>query len=127
MFVFRAAGFIATSVSTSSPGVKTSLLEKCNWKPLTPANDPAGARISAGKSGNVLTSLPNTAETLVICEPANCIPSPLSPQKRITMVSRSSVRFSLAGATSVAAICGDLLVVRTQPAAGCGRTVCQGE
>ena len=31
------------------------------WKPLTPGREPAGARISAGKSGRVLMSLPKTA------------------------------------------------------------------
>jgi hypothetical protein len=48
MLAFRAAGFIATSTSGSSPGVKTSRLEKLIWKPDTPAREPAGARISAG-------------------------------------------------------------------------------
>ena len=97
-FVFNAAGFIATSVSTSSPGVKMSWLEKLSWKPLTPARVPWGARISAGKSGSVLTSLPNDAETLVNCVPTNCIPSPLSPQNRMTTESRSSRRLSDDGA-----------------------------
>jgi len=48
MFVLSAAGFIATSTSTESPGVNTSLEENWIWKPLTPGSVPAGARISAG-------------------------------------------------------------------------------
>ena len=32
--------------------------EKWIWNPETPGSEPAGARISAGKSGNVLMSLP---------------------------------------------------------------------
>ena len=50
---------------------------------------PTGARISAGKSGKTLTSLPKIAEVSVIWVPANCIPSPESPQKRITTSSSS--------------------------------------
>src|SRR3954471_17851943 len=61
-----------------------SLEEKCSWKPETPARVPAGARISAGKSGNVLTSLPKVADVLVNCPPTTCMPSPESPQKRMT-------------------------------------------
>ena len=36
-----------------------------------------------GKSGSVLMSLPTRADVSVNCVPANCMPSPLSPQKRI--------------------------------------------
>ena len=57
-FVFSAAGFIATSTSGWSPGVWMSLELKLIWKPDTPGSEPAGARISAGKSGSVLMSLP---------------------------------------------------------------------
>ena len=53
MFILRAAGFMAIRTSTVSPGVKTSCDENCTWNPLTPGSVPAGARISAGKSGNV--------------------------------------------------------------------------
>src|SRR5438445_12396816 len=67
-----------------------SWLEKWSWKPDTPGNVPAGARISAGKSGSVLTSLPNAAETLVNWVPTSCMPSPESPQNRITAESNSS-------------------------------------
>src|SRR4051794_33887607 len=91
--VFSAAGFIATSASTSSPGVKMSVLEKWIWYPDTPARVPAGARISAGKSGSVLMSLPSRALVSVNCVPANCMPSPLSPQNR--MVTFGSVRTGL--------------------------------
>src|SRR5687768_1469102 len=82
-FVFSAAGFIATSASTSSPGVKISSLEKWTWYPDTPASVPAGARISAGKSGSVEMSLPTRAEVSVNCVPANCMPSPESPANRM--------------------------------------------
>src|SRR5262245_11406333 len=67
-----------------------SWLEKFSWNPLTPASVPTGARISAGKSGRVLTSLPNAADTSVSNPPTSCIPSPLSPQKRITTPSSCS-------------------------------------
>src|SRR4051794_11196232 len=89
MFVLSAAGFIATSTSGWSPGVWMSELEKLIWKPETPGSEPAGARISAGKSGSVLMSLPNTAAVRVNCVPVSCIPSPESPAKRIVTRSRS--------------------------------------
>jgi hypothetical protein len=63
--VFSAAGFIATSTSGASPGVRMSWSAKCSWKPDTPGSEPAGARISAGKSGSVARSLPNWAVALV--------------------------------------------------------------
>ena len=50
-FVFSAAGFIATSTFGASPGVRMSWSAKWSWKPETPGSEPAGARISAGKSG----------------------------------------------------------------------------
>ena len=98
MFTFRAAGFIATRTSGLSPGVNISRLEKCSWKPLTPASVPAGARISAGKSGRVLRSLPANALSFVKCVPASCMPSPESPANRndnfVTLFDRlSSARF----------------------------------
>ena len=49
--VLSAAGFIATSTSGASPGVWMSWSAKWTWKPETPGSVPAGARISAGKSG----------------------------------------------------------------------------
>ena len=58
MLAFSAAGFIATSTSGASPGVRMSWSAKCSWKPDTPASVPAGARISAGKLGSVDRSLP---------------------------------------------------------------------
>ena len=88
MFVLSAAGFIATRTSGWSPGVWMSDDEKLIWKPDTPGSEPAGARISAGKSGSVLMSLPKTAAVRVNCVPVSCIPSPESPANR--MVTRSS-------------------------------------
>ena len=88
MFVLSAAGFIATRTSGWSPGVWISDDEKLIWKPDTPGSEPAGARISAGKSGRVLMSLPKTAAVRVNWVPVNCIPSPESPANR--MVTRSS-------------------------------------
>src|ERR1051326_7898462 len=67
-----------------------SWLEKFNWKPLTPGKLPAGARISAGKSGSVEMSLPTIAEVLVNCVPVSCMPSPESPAKRMVTVSNCS-------------------------------------
>src|SRR4051812_27068698 len=69
-----------------------SLDEKCTWKPETPARVPAGARISAGKSGNVLMSFPTRALVSVNWVPANCMPSPESPAKR-TVTFSSVVTF----------------------------------
>src|SRR5947199_7206930 len=89
-FILRAAGFMATRTSRSSPGVKTSCEEKLSWKALTPASVPAGARISAGKSGRVARSLPASADSVVNCMPVTCMPSPESPAKRMTTVSRAS-------------------------------------
>ena len=81
MFVFSAAGFIATSTFGASPGVRMSWSAKCSWKPETPGSDPAGARISAGKSGSVEMSFPRSAVSEVNCEPVSCMPSPESPAK----------------------------------------------
>ena len=58
------------------------------------------ARISAGKSGNVAMSLPIRADVLVNCVPANCMPSPESPQNRT--VASSSVRTCLSCLSSTA-------------------------
>ena len=60
----------------------------------TPATVPAGARISAGKSGSVARSLPKTAVASVKRLPASCIPSPESPAIRTTTRSRVSVAFT---------------------------------
>ena len=88
----RAAGFIATSTSGSSPGVSTSWSAKCSWKLETPGSVPWGARISAGKFGSVDRSLPSSAASLVNRSPVSCIPSPESPAKRMT--TRSSLTVS---------------------------------
>ena len=44
---------MATSTLGASPGVVISWSEMCTWNADTPASVPAGARISAGKSGSV--------------------------------------------------------------------------
>ena len=85
-----AAGFIATSTSTASPGVITSPLPKWIWNADTPNVVPVGALISAGKSGNVEKSLPASAVSSVNWLPVTCIPSPESPANRITTESRVS-------------------------------------
>ena len=90
-FAFRPAGFMATSTSGSSPGVRISKSAICTWKEDTPASVPAGARISAGKLGNVARSFPNAADASVNRVPANCIPSPESPAKRMMTFSTSSL------------------------------------
>ena len=66
-----------------------SWLEKWTWNPETPGRVPAGARISAGKSGNVAMSLPSRAEVLVNWVPASCMPSPESPANRMVTDSTS--------------------------------------
>jgi hypothetical protein len=63
------------------------------WNADTPASVPAGARISAGKSGSVARSLPIRAVAAAKRLPASCIPSPESPAKRTTTRSFSSVVF----------------------------------
>ena len=94
-FVFSAAGFIATSTSGWSPGVRMSWSAKWIWKPETPGSDPAGARISAGKSGSVERSLPIAAVSFVNCAPVSCMPSPESPAKRIVTCSTCSMDFAM--------------------------------
>src|SRR5215210_995436 len=67
------------------------------WKADTPGSVPAGARISAGKSGSVDRSFPNRADVLVNWVPVSCMPSPESPAKRMTTsssFSRLIARFS---------------------------------
>jgi hypothetical protein len=88
-----AAGFIATRTFGWSPGVRMSWSAKWSWKPETPGSEPAGARISAGKSGSVARSFPKIAVSLVNRSPVSCIPSPESPAKRITTWSRVSTCF----------------------------------
>ncbi len=83
-----AAGFIATSTSGESPGVRMSWSAKCTWNDDTPGRVPWGARISAGKFGRVERSLPNDAVSWVKRSPVSCMPSPESPAKR--MITRSS-------------------------------------
>ena len=52
-FARSAAGFIATSTSGASPGVRMSWSAKWTWNDETPGSVPWGARISAGKLGSV--------------------------------------------------------------------------
>ena len=47
MFVFSAAGFIATSTFGASPGVRMSWSAKWSWKPETPGSEP-GRRADLG-------------------------------------------------------------------------------
>ena len=69
-----------------------SRLAKWIWNAETPCGVPAGARISAGKSGSVARSLPTTAVASVKRLPVSCMPSPESPANRTTTRSlRSSV------------------------------------
>src|SRR4051794_461641 len=95
---FNAAGFMATRTSGRSPGVCTSWSAKCSWNAETPGKVPAGARISAGKSGRVDRSLPNAAVSDVKRSPVSCMPSPESPAKR--MITRSSCLTSFAVVTA---------------------------
>src|SRR3954449_6052239 len=90
---FNAAGFMATSTSGRSPGVCTSWSAKCSWNAETPGRVPAGARISAGKSGSVDRSLPNSAVSLVKRSPVSCMPSPESPANRMMTRSRCCTCF----------------------------------
>ena len=64
-WVISAAGFIATRTLGWSPGVRMSRDAKWIWKAETPCGVPAGARISAGKSGSVARSFPATAVSSV--------------------------------------------------------------
>src|SRR5688572_12715540 len=90
MLTRSAAGLNATSTSGWSPGVWMSRDANWIWKPETPGSVPAGARISAGKSGNVERSLPTTAEVVVNWPPTCWTPSPESPAKRMVTFSRTS-------------------------------------
>ena len=67
-----------------------------------PGSVPAGARISAGKSGKVARSLPNRAAVLVNWLPVICMPSPESPQKRMT--AWSSCCFTRAPSTGASVV-----------------------
>ncbi len=87
-FARSAAGFIATSTSGASPGVRMSWSAKWTWNDETPGSVPWGARISAGKLGSVARSLPNAADSWVKRSPVSCMPSPESPANR--MITRSS-------------------------------------
>ena len=81
---------MATSTFGASPGVRMSWSEMWTWKADTPARVPAGALISAGKSGKVDMSLPSRALEVVKRSPVSCIPSPESPANLITTWSSCS-------------------------------------
>src|SRR6185437_4572594 len=66
IFVFSAAGFMATSTSTESPGVNTSPEENCIWNPLTPGV--SGFQIQFS-SGDVFTP-GDSVDVLVAMNPA---------------------------------------------------------
>src|SRR4051812_20530796 len=85
-----AAGFIATRTFGWPPGVRISREAKWIWKAETPARVPAGALISAGKSGSVTRSFPIRAVTAANRFPASWMPSPESPANRTTTRSFSS-------------------------------------
>ena len=87
-FAFSAAGFIATSTFGVSPGVRMSREAKWIWNAETPGIVPAGARISAGKSGSVARSFPSSGGGVGEASPTSCMPSPESPAKRTTTRSR---------------------------------------
>src|SRR5690349_3155783 len=86
---------MATRTFGASPGVRMSWSAKWSWKPETPGSEPAGARISAGKSGSVEMSLPRIAASDVNCDPVSCMPSPESPQKRTMTCESCSTGFEL--------------------------------
>src|SRR5687768_5359899 len=90
MFTRSAAGLNATSTSGWSPGVWMSFAANWIWKPETPGSVPAGARISAGKSGKVDRSFPTIAVVVVNWPPTCWTPSPESPAKRMVTLSRTS-------------------------------------
>ena len=73
---------MATRTLGESPGVRMSWSEMWTWKAETPFSVPAGARISAGKSGKVDRSLPMSALDVVKRSPVSCMPSPESPANR---------------------------------------------
>ena len=89
---------------------------KMDLKSADAGQRPGGARISAGKSGSVLISLPIRAEVSVNCVPANCMPSPLSPQNRTVTEGReiSGLRWpaTATAVSSVVKLMGYLLTLR---------------
>ena len=110
---------MATSTLGASPGVVMSWSEMCTWKADTPARVPAGARISAGKSGSVARSFPNMALALVKRSPVSCMPSPESPAKR--MITRS-MRSAACGAVSRSTVSDKVAHPRKPSAAPLRRT-----
>ena len=87
-FTTSAAGLKATSTSGESPGVVMRSPPNWIWNADTPKRVPVGARISAGKSGRVARSWPDSAEAMVNCWPCSWMPSPESPARRTTWLAR---------------------------------------
>ena len=100
MFALRAAGFMATSTLGESPGVEDVVVGDVDLERRDPVRRcPAGARISAGKSGKVDRSLPSSALLVVNRSPVSCMPSPESPAKRTMTWSICSVACCVPDAT----------------------------
>ena len=110
---------MATSTFGASPGVVMSWSEMWTWKAETPARVPAGARISAGKSGSVARSLPNSALALVKRSPVSCMPSPESPAKR--MIDPVELDSAVADPVASASLDGVGHVACVPPWIGCRR------
>ena len=81
-WTLRAAALKATRTSMWSPWLATRARPTLIEKEDTPAGEPAGARISAGKSGKVAKSLRRSAAASVKSAPTVCTPSPESPANR---------------------------------------------
>ena len=86
-----------------TPGDAPNVLVEMNPAALKAnlADLPAGARISAGKFGNVEMSLPSWAVSDVNRSPVSCMPSPESPANRMTTRVRwTTSRRTVAGSVS---------------------------
>ena len=71
---------VLAAVATALAVPAISFADSGSGSPPTATHD--GSKISAGKSGNVARSLPNSAVSLENRSPVSCIPSPESPAKR---------------------------------------------
>src|SRR6476659_3238618 len=94
---------------------------KWTWQTATPGSEPAGARISAGKSGSVARSLPISAVSLVNRSPVSCIPSPESPANRMITRSSCSTGLELTGLGYASSLAEKGTRARGSPSS---RTVC---
>src|SRR5579871_2636452 len=97
------------------------------WNADTPARVPAGARISAGKSGSVARSFPNGARTDVKRSPVSCMPSPESPAKRMTTSGSCSVALWIVARSAVSVIAGYPLSLYVDGRCRCGRQNSPGQ